>query len=60
MTTLVQRYLQHIGDPRPVVADPTALYFGVKVNDESLVPDEGARLGKIRFETWLAQQRKPQ
>jgi len=60
MTTLVQRYLQHIGDPRPVVADPSALYFGVELNDESLVPDEGARLGTIRFETWLAQQRQPQ
>jgi uncharacterized protein YbjT (DUF2867 family) len=60
MTMLVQRYLQHIGDPRTVVADPQALYFGVDVNDESLVPAEGARIGAIRFETWLAQQRKPQ
>ena len=60
MTTLVQRYLQHIGDPRTVVADPEELYFGVEVDDASLVPAEGARLGSIRFETWLAQQRKPQ
>jgi len=60
MTTLVQRYLEHIGDPRAVVADPEALYFGVELNDESLVPAEGARLGAIRFESWLAQQRKPQ
>jgi hypothetical protein len=60
MTTLVQRYLQHIGDPRTVVADPEALYFGVELNDESLVPAEGARIGAIRFESWLAQQRKPQ
>lgn len=60
MTTLVQRYLQHIGDPRAVVADPKELYFGVEVNDESLVPASGARIGTIHFETWLAQQRKPQ
>ena len=60
MTAIVQRYLQHIGDPRTVVADPEALYFGVEVDDDSLVPAEGARTGAIRFETWLAQQRKPQ
>jgi len=60
MTVLVQRYLQHIGDPRPVVADPKEPYFGVELNDESLVPAEGARTGTIRFETWLAQQRKLQ
>jgi len=60
MTTLVQRYLQHVGDPRAVVADPKALYFGVALNDESLVPAEGARIGTMRLESWLAQQNRPQ
>ncbi len=60
MTTLVQRYLQHVGDPRAVVADPKALYFGVALNDESLVPAQGARIGAMRLESWLAQQNKPQ
>jgi len=60
MTAIVQRYLQLTGDPRAVVADPEALYFGVELNDESLVPAEGARIGTIGFETWFAQQRKPQ
>jgi len=60
MTTLVERYLKHMGDPRPVVADPKELYFGVELNDQSLVPAQGARTGTINFETWLAQQRKPQ
>jgi len=41
------------------VADPKALYFGVKLNDESLLPSKGARIGAIRFESWLGQQRKP-
>src|SRR5947199_83629 len=41
MTTIVQRYLQHIGDPRAVVADPKARYFGGELNDDSLLPAEG-------------------
>jgi uncharacterized protein YbjT (DUF2867 family) len=60
MTALVQHYLQHVGNPRAIVEDPEALYFGVKLNDESLVPAGGARTGTIRFETWLAQQNRPQ
>jgi uncharacterized protein YbjT (DUF2867 family) len=59
MTTLAQRYLQHMGDARTVVADPKALYYGVELDDESLVPAQGARIGAVRFETWLAQQRRP-
>jgi uncharacterized protein YbjT (DUF2867 family) len=58
MTTLVERYLRQIGDPRAVVADPKALYFGAELDDASLVPESGARTGTIRFETWLVQQRK--
>ena len=58
MAPLVQRYLKAIDDPRPVAADPAALYFGIEINDESLVPSSGARIGTVRFETWLNQQRK--
>jgi uncharacterized protein YbjT (DUF2867 family) len=58
MAPLVQRYLRAVGDPRPVVADPLALYFSVEIDDRSLVPGAEARLGAIRFETWLAQQQK--
>jgi uncharacterized protein YbjT (DUF2867 family) len=60
MSAIVQRYLQEMNDSRSVVADPKALYFGAVVNDESLVPAAGARIGAIRFETWLSQQRKVQ
>jgi hypothetical protein len=42
-----------------VVADPAAGYFGVEVDDRTLVPGETAQLGEIRFETWLAQSAKP-
>src|SRR6185436_4410143 len=40
-------------DPRVVVADPQAHYFGMEPHERSLVPDADARLGEIRFEEWL-------
>src|SRR5215472_4190217 len=42
-------------DPREVVADPHGRYYGIEVKERTLVPDDGAKLGKTRFETWLAQ-----
>ena len=40
-------------DPRAVVADPHAHYFGTELGERSLVPIGDARLGEIRFEDWL-------
>jgi len=40
-------------DPRKVVADPEASYFGIKVNDQSLVPDLNAHIGATKFDWWL-------
>src|ERR1700733_13882751 len=42
-------------DSRRVVADPGAGYFGVEVDERSLVPGKDAQLGETRFEAWLAQ-----
>jgi uncharacterized protein YbjT (DUF2867 family) len=42
-------------DPRKVVADPHARYYGIEVKEGALVPENDAKLGKIRFEEWLAQ-----
>jgi uncharacterized protein YbjT (DUF2867 family) len=42
-------------DPREVVADPHARYYGIEVKERTLVPDDDAKLGKTRFEDWLAQ-----
>ncbi|MCW6011117.1 SDR family oxidoreductase [Micromonospora sp. CPCC 205371] len=39
-------------DPRDVVTDPHALYFGAELSERSLVPDDGAVLGQIRYRDW--------
>lgn len=52
---LVRRALKAWKDPREVVTDPKATYYGVMVSEKTLVPDSGARLGQTSFETWLRQ-----
>jgi uncharacterized protein YbjT (DUF2867 family) len=54
---LVRRDLRANGDPREVVADPDALYFGARLSERSLVPEGNAKLGGIRFEDWLAKDK---
>jgi uncharacterized protein YbjT (DUF2867 family) len=49
----VARYLQAVGDPREVVSDPEARYFGGRVEEHSLVPLGDARLGRIGLDDWL-------
>lgn len=50
---LVGRFLRATHDPRQVVTDPAAPYFGIPVNDRSLMPGDGARIGAIRFDDWI-------
>src|SRR5262247_3252128 len=50
---IVARYLQAVGDPRQVVRDPEARYFGGRVEEYSLVPLGDARLGRIGLDEWL-------
>jgi uncharacterized protein YbjT (DUF2867 family) len=50
---IVARYLKAVGDPREVVRDPEARYFGSRVEEYSLVPLGEARLGRIGFDEWL-------
>ncbi len=52
---LIQRGLAARKDPRKVVADPHARYFGTELGERSLVAGSGARLGKIHYEEWLSQ-----
>jgi uncharacterized protein YbjT (DUF2867 family) len=49
----VARYLKAVGDPRTVVSDPEARYFGGRVEERSLVPLGEARLGRIGLDEWL-------
>jgi uncharacterized protein YbjT (DUF2867 family) len=49
----VARYLKAVGDPRKVVSDPEARYFGGRVEEHSLVPLGQTRLGRIGFDEWL-------
>ena len=42
-------------DPRVVMADPHARYFGTELGERTLVPSGDAKLGEIRFEDWLGQ-----
>jgi hypothetical protein len=44
---------ENVGDPREVVRDPEARYWGGRVEERSLVPLGEARLGRIGFDEWL-------
>ena len=52
---LIREGLKARQDPREVVADPQSRYFGALLSERTLVPADGARLGEIRFQEWLAQ-----
>jgi uncharacterized protein YbjT (DUF2867 family) len=57
MDELVHRALRAGHDPRQVIADPAAPYFGdYEVDDSTLVPADDARLGEVRFRDWLERQ----
>jgi len=45
---------------RKVVTDGKPRYFGIEVNDQSLVPGANPRLGKVHFKDWLSQSGTPQ
>jgi uncharacterized protein YbjT (DUF2867 family) len=55
---IVARYLKAVGDPRQVLSDPEARYWGGRVEEHSLVPLGEARLGHIGLDEWLRAHRK--
>jgi uncharacterized protein YbjT (DUF2867 family) len=55
---IVARYLKAVGDPRKVVSDPEARYFGGRVEEHSLVPLGEARLGRIGLDEWIQHRSK--
>jgi uncharacterized protein YbjT (DUF2867 family) len=54
---IVARYLKAVGDPRKVVGDSEARYYGGRVEEYSLVPLGETRLGRIGLDEWLRRKR---
>jgi uncharacterized protein YbjT (DUF2867 family) len=55
----VRRFLTANDDPRPVVTDVHAPYYGVEVDERALVPGEDSRIGPTRFADWLSRSTAP-
>ena len=51
----IRRGLEARDDPRSVIADPDARYFGARLNERTLVPGGDAGLAETHFEDWLSQ-----
>ena len=52
---LIRSALRERHDPREVITDPHARYYGAELHERTLVPAAGARLAKTRFDDWLNQ-----
>jgi uncharacterized protein YbjT (DUF2867 family) len=52
----IRRGLEARDDPRDVIADPDARYFGARLDERTLVPDGDPSLAETHFEDWLNQQ----
>jgi uncharacterized protein YbjT (DUF2867 family) len=50
---LVRQFLSATGDSRKVITDENTGYFGIKVNDQSLIPRDNPRLGPTHYRDWL-------
>ena len=57
LDAFIRQGLEERDDPREVIADPDARYFGARLDERTLVPDDDARLGETHFEDWLNQQK---
>ena len=60
LTEIITRYLQDTHDPRKVVPDTNANYYGARISKTSLVPAGEAKLGTINYKSWLASRSQPQ
>jgi uncharacterized protein YbjT (DUF2867 family) len=52
-TEIVEKYLRATGDGRPVEGSKDALYFGVKLNEQSLVPGPRGKISPTTFDQWF-------
>jgi uncharacterized protein YbjT (DUF2867 family) len=55
LDALIRGMLEERDDPREVITDPHARYFGIAPSERTLLPGDGARLARTRFEDWLKQ-----
>jgi uncharacterized protein YbjT (DUF2867 family) len=53
---LIRGALAARNDPREVLADPQARYFGINPSGRALLPGDGAHLAETRFSDWFEQQ----
>lgn len=56
---LIRSVLRARNDPREVVTDPRAQYFGIAPAERTLLPGDDARLGATRFDDWFANAGDP-
>lgn len=59
LSDLVQRFLKVSNDPRTVVQDVHARYFGAELKDDTLVPGPNPRIGALNLEAWFALPKVP-
>jgi uncharacterized protein YbjT (DUF2867 family) len=59
MAWFVKAYLRHNDDPREVISDVEATYFGAPVDDRSLTPGANPIIGASHFEAWLKSSAAP-
>lgn len=53
MDEFVRRGLTFRGDPRTVVRDDDAPYYGAKIEERTLIPVDGAQIFETSLEEWL-------
>jgi len=58
LSTLVEKYLARNNDPRKVVVDAHARYYGAELSELLLLPGDKARISKTDFENWFVNQPK--
>lgn len=57
LSEIAETYLKALKDPRKVISDIHAQYYGSEIEESSLIPRKNPRLGSINFKTWLAGQK---
>jgi uncharacterized protein YbjT (DUF2867 family) len=56
---LVRQFLSAKDDPRQVVTDVHAPYYGIEVDERALIPGDSPRIGSTRFADWLSRSTAP-